>query len=138
MRDSLTAATEGRSYELPGTADEINERELAAGIGTPLSDAAARADHLLTEIEALYEKAIDKPVQWFAAANATEAVLRNSLSHPRSHIVEYLVENGEVPAGRGLLDEGLEALESLSASDYVRAVLKRLRDDPRFEERVTT
>ena len=128
MRDSLTAAMEGREYVAPGTADEINDAELAAGIGTPLSDAAARADHLLTEIAELLDRVGDKKVQWFTAPSGAEAVLRNSYSHPRSHICAYLAENGEVTEARRLLDEALRRLAELSAPDYVTKVLTTLQE----------
>jgi hypothetical protein len=126
MRDALAAASEGRDYKLPGTRDEINDVELAAGIGTPLGDASARADHLLTEIGDLLEKVGDKPVQWFAAVSATDAVLRNSYSHPRIHICEYFAENGELAQAQKLRDEGLHELGELSAPEYVTKVLTDL------------
>lgn len=129
MRDSLAAAIEGREYTMRGTADEINDGELPAGIGTPLSDAAARADHLLTEISDLFERAGDKPVRWFAAASAADAVLRNSYTHPRSHICQYLIENGDPDAARKLLGEALGELERLSAPEYVTKVLTNLRQE---------
>lgn len=134
MRDALAAAVDGREYALPGTRDAINDAELAAGIGTPLSDGSARADHLLTEIEDLLGKVGEKPVQWFASATATDAVLRNSYTHPRGHICEYLAENGDVEGARKLLDESLSELESLSAPEYVTTVLTELGGDPRFTD----
>jgi hypothetical protein len=126
MRDALAAASEDRDYALPGARDEINDRELAAGIGTPLNDASARADHLLTEIGDLLEKVGDKPVRWFAAVSATDAVLRNSYSHPRTHICEYLAENGDIAQAQKLRDEALRDLGELSAPEYVTRVLTDL------------
>ena len=134
MRDALLAAVEGRDHELPGTRDEINDRELAAGIGTPLSDAAARAEHLLTEIAGLYEKVGDRPVHWFAPRSADEALLRNSYVHPLSHICEYLAQNGDLHQAREVLDEAFDELARLSTSDYVAAPLIGLREDPRFKD----
>jgi hypothetical protein len=133
LRDALAAAVDGREYTLPGTVDEINDAELAAGIGTPLSDASARADHLLGEVGSLLEQLGDKPVHWFTATSAVDAVLRNSYSHPRGHMCEYFAENGDVAQARALLDEALSELDSLPAPEYVTAVLSRLRDDPRFK-----
>ena len=131
MRDALTAAIEDREYTAPGTADEINDAELAAGIGTPLTDAAARAEHLLTEISDLLERAGDRHVQWYAAATATDAVLRNSYSHPRSHICAYLAENGDVVEAQKLIDDGLHRLAELSAPEYVTKVLTILQQELR-------
>jgi hypothetical protein len=127
MRDSLAASVEGREYRLPGARDEINDRELAAGIGTPLNDASARADHLLTEISDLFGKVGDRPVQWFAAVSAGDAVLRNSYTHPRVHICEYLAENGDAVQAQKLRDEALRELGELSAPEYVTQVLTELR-----------
>jgi hypothetical protein len=134
MRDALVAAVEGRDYALPGTRDDINDRELAAGIGTPLSAASARADHLLNEIVSLFQKVGDRPVQWFAPVSGGDAVLRNSYTHPRSHICEYLAVNGDVAQARKLLDDALDELGSLSAPEYVTQVLAGLKEDPRFKE----
>jgi hypothetical protein len=127
MRDSLAASVEGREYKLPGARDEINDRELAAGIGTPLNDASARADHLLTEIGDLFGKVGDRPVQWFAPVSASDAVLRNSYSHPRVHICEYLAENGDAALAEKLRDEALSELGEMSAPEYVTKVLTDLR-----------
>lgn len=137
MRDALAAAVDGREHRISGTADEINDAELAGGIGTPLTDAASRADHLLTEVGELFELVGDKPVRWFTAATAADAVLRNSFSHPHVHICEYLLENGDAPHARKLLDEALSELEKLPAPDYVTAVLARLRSDPRLQDPVS-
>ena len=127
MRDSLKAATQGSEYRLSGTRDEINDAELANGIGTPLSDAAARSEQLLSEIVELVDAVGDRPIQWLAEVSSTDAVLRNSYSHPRRHICEYLAENGDAAGARKLLDEGLSELRQASASDYVTAILTELR-----------
>jgi hypothetical protein len=127
MRDSLAASVEGREYKLPGARDEINDRELAAGIGTPLNDASARADHLLTEISDLFGKVGDRPVQWFAQVSASDAVLRNSYAHPRVHICEYLAENGDAALAEKLRGEALSELGELSAPEYVTQVLTEFR-----------
>jgi hypothetical protein len=132
MRDALAAASEGREYHLPGTRDEINDAELADGIGTPLADAAARSDLLLSEIAELLEKVGDRPIQWFAAVSATQAVLRNSFSHPRVHICEYLAENGDAAQARRIVEDGLGSLREISAPEYVTGILTELRDGPRL------
>ena len=49
---------------------------------------------MLGEIIDLYGRLGDRPFNWYAAANTTEAVLRNSYTHPRLHLSEYLKENG--------------------------------------------
>ena len=118
MRNSLTDLAEGREPKAPPpieTQDELNDAELANGIGTPLADAAARSDHLLAEIIALYEKVGDRPFQWYRWNTTTDAVLGNSYTHPRLHIYEYMRENGETDRAEQLWEDALP--EMLAASD---------------------
>src|SRR5690349_6469981 len=78
MRKSLTDVSEGREQTLPpADANEVNDTELAYGIGTPLADAAARSEHLLGEIMDLYDWLGDRPFQWYRNKTTTEAVLAN-------------------------------------------------------------
>jgi hypothetical protein len=127
MRDALTTTIDGGEYRLPGDRDAINDAELPKGIGTPLADAAARADHLLTEIIELVEKVGDKKVNWFAQVSTEESVLRNSYSHPRRHMHDYLSENGESVLARELVEDGLRELRELPSSDYVMGVLTEVQ-----------
>src|SRR6266581_8821071 len=65
MRNVLASISEGKDYDrLPPNTDEFNDAELVRGIGTPLADAAARADHLLGELIDLYDKVGERPVEW--------------------------------------------------------------------------
>lgn len=128
MRACLLTTSEGGTYELPGERDEINDAELAAGIGTPLADAAARSSQLLSEIIELLPKVGDRQVNWFAERSAADAVLRNSYAHPRRHICDYLIENGDKEGARKLIDEGLRELGELAAPDYVTSLLTELRE----------
>ena len=95
LRNALTEVSEGRSFTHPSeNVDELNDAELPEGIGTPLADAAARADLLLGELMDLYESLGERPLGWYSATTTTEAVLRNSYTHPRLHLSEYWKENG--------------------------------------------
>ena len=117
MRNSLTAVAEGRAPEAPPPIeqqDEFNDAELANGIGTPLADAAARSDHLLAEIIALYEKAGERPFQWYRWRTTTDAVLGNSYIHPRLHVYGYLLENGERDSAFRLWEDAIEDLAQVS------------------------
>lgn len=125
MRDSLTALAEGRTPEAPPPIerqDEFNDAELANGIGTPLADAAARSDHLLAEIIALYEKLGDRPFQWYRWSNTTDAVLGNSYNHPRIHIYEYLRENGDLDRAGQLLEEAAPEMRAASDTPGIQAI----------------
>ncbi len=120
LRNALTNMSEGKEYERPpANIDEVNEAELASGIGTPLTDAAARSDHLLAEIIDLYEKLGDRPIDWSLSKTTTEAVLRNSFTHPRTHIAEYYRENGEVERARRVTEQTVDELREADAPRLV-------------------
>jgi hypothetical protein len=120
MRNVLASMSEGKDYERqPPNTDEFNDAELVRGIGTPLADAASRADHLLTELIDLYDKVGEQPVEWGISKNTTEAVLRNSYTHPRVHIYEYLVENGVTEAARQLFEDAVPDMRAAHAPPLV-------------------
>ena len=116
MRNALSDVEGGRSFATPpANIDETNDAELPNGIGTPLADAAARSDHLLGEIIDLYGRLGDRPFNWYAAANTTEAVLRNSYTHPRLHLSEYLKENGLLDRAAALWVDAEAELQTAGA-----------------------
>ena len=120
LRNALTNISEGKDYERPpANIDEVNEAELARGIGTPLTDAAARSDHLLAEIIELYVKLGDRPIDWSVSKTTTEAILRNSFTHPRAHIAEYYRENGEVERARRVSEQAVDELRAAGAPPLV-------------------
>jgi hypothetical protein len=117
---SLNEVVAGRPQPpSPGDVHEINDAELASGIGTPLADAAARSDTLLGEIIDVYEKLGDRPFEWLAAKSATEAVLRNSYIHPRNHMFEYLKENGDQDGADGLFEEAETQMREAAAPPLI-------------------
>ena len=103
----------------PGSVDEINDAELASGIGTPLADAAARSDTLLGELIEVYEKLGERPIEWNAAKTTTEAVLRNSYTHPRNHMSEYMRENGDLDGAHRLIEESAAEMRQAGAPPLV-------------------
>ena len=120
MRNALTDLAEGRvPTPPPGNVDEANDAELPNGIGTPLADAAARSEHLLGEIIELYERIGDYPFQWYAAKTTTEAVLRNSYTHPRNHLWEYWKENGDQERANQMFVAAAEDMRAASAPPLV-------------------
>lgn len=131
LRDCLLTTSQGGTYQLTGDRDEINDAELANGIGTPLGDAAARSGQLLSEIVGLLPKIGERPVNWFGERSATDAVLRNSYSHPRRHICDYMIENGDADGAHKLIDDGLQEMQALSAPEYVTSILTELRESGR-------
>lgn len=125
LRNALTALTEGREHTPPPpieTIDEFNDRELANGIGTPLADAAARSDHLLAEIIGLYEKLGERPFTWYRWSTTTDAVLGNSYTHPRTHIFEYLRENGDDDRANQLFEDAVAEMREASSTPAVHAI----------------
>ena len=120
MRNVLANMSEGKDYERqPPNTDEFNDAELVRGIGTPLADAASRADHLLGELIDLYEKVGERPVEWGVSKNTTEAVLRNSYTHARVHMYEYLVENGVTDPARQLFEDAVPDMRAAHAPPLV-------------------
>ena len=116
MRNALTELAQGRPMTPPpADQDEINNAELANGIGTPLSDAAARSDHLLGEIIELYSKVGERPMTWYRSRTTTEAVLGNSYAHPRVHMYEYLRENGDLDRANRLFEDAEAQLRAMEA-----------------------
>ena len=131
LRNALSAFSEGREYAHPPVdVDEFNDGELAAGIGTPLADAAARSDRLLSEIIELYERLGDREFQWFSATTTKGAVLRNSISHARGHLGDYFEENGDIARAEKLIGDAVDELVAVSAPTYV---IDAMREDPRFK-----
>lgn len=122
MRTSLTELAEGRTPSPPPPIerqDELNDAELAGGIGIPLSDAAARCEHLLAELMDVYERLGEQPFQWYGAKTTTEAVLRGSYIHTRAHMAEYYKENGDEDAAWRLLEDAVTDLRSAQAPGLV-------------------
>jgi tetratricopeptide (TPR) repeat protein len=116
MRDALTEFRHARPYAAPPeNIDEINDAELASGIGTPLADAAARSDKLLSELIDLAGELGDRPFKWFSATTTGEALLRNSYSHPRVHLVAYLMENGQQDRAHRMLEDAASEMREISA-----------------------
>src|ERR1700674_1823962 len=116
LRDALTEFRHSRPYAAPPeNIDEVNDAELASGIGTPLADAAARSDKLLTELIALAGELGDRPFKWFSATTTGEALLRNSYSHPRVHLVAYLRENGGRDRAHRMLEDAASEMREISA-----------------------
>jgi hypothetical protein len=120
LRDSLTEFRHARPYPAPPeSVDEVNDAELASGIGTPLADAAARSDTLLGELIALAGELGDRPFKWFTATTTGEALLRNSYVHPRNHIAEYLKENGDQAAFQSLVEDGASEMRAIAAPTHI-------------------
>jgi tetratricopeptide (TPR) repeat protein len=116
LRDSLTEFRHARPYTAPPeNIDETNDAELASGIGTPLADAAARSDNLLTELIELAGELGDRPFKWFSATTTSEALLRNSYAHPRLHIITYLNENGEHDRAHQAAESAASNMREISA-----------------------
>ena len=126
LRNALVEVRDGRDFAHPSeNVDELNDSELPQGIGTPLADAAARADLLLGELIDLYESVGERPLRWYSATTTTEAVLRNSYTHPRLHLSEYWKENG-------LLDRSAELWEAAQTELTAAAAAPRFLANVRY------
>ena len=116
LRNALTDVRDGRPYPPPPqNVDEVNDAEVASGLGVSLADISERSDTLLTSLIALSEQLGERPFKWFTASNTTEALLRNSYIHPRNHIVDYLKENGDDAGAYRLVEEAVSEMRDVSA-----------------------
>jgi tetratricopeptide (TPR) repeat protein len=120
LRNALVDVSEGRSYTPPPeNQDEVNDAELASGLGVSLSDIAERSDTLLAELIALSDQLGERPFEWYVASNTSEALLRNSYTHPRVHINGYWKENGEPERAHGLFEDAVSDMRDASAPPIV-------------------
>jgi tetratricopeptide (TPR) repeat protein len=116
LRNALTDLRDGRPYPPPPqNIDEVNDAEVASGLGVSLADISERSDTLLASLIALSEQLGERPFKWFTASNTTEALLRNSYIHPRNHIVDYLKENGDADGAYRLVEEAVSEMRDVSA-----------------------
>ena len=124
LRNALSDLVADRPFAPPPKdVDGFNDAELAAGIGTPLAVAAGRADLLMGERVDLYGRTGNRPRAWFTAKTTSEAVLRNSYTHPRSHLSAYLSENGFPERAAKLWDDALTDMEDAAAPPLVMGVV---------------
>jgi tetratricopeptide (TPR) repeat protein len=116
LRNALTDLRDGRPYPPPPeNIDEVNDAEVASGLGVSLSDISERSDTLLASLIALSEQLGERPFKWFTASTTTEALLRNSYIHPRNHIVGYLNENGDEAGAHRLAEEAVSEMRDVLA-----------------------
>jgi hypothetical protein len=116
MRQALDDVRVGRPQTLPPeNTDEFNDAELPDGAGISLEDAAARSEIALAAIIDLYDAVGERPFAWRISRRTTEAVIRNSYIHPRQHMYEYLVENGDPWNAHRLAEEGVNEMRQVGA-----------------------
>ena len=130
LRNALVEVREGRTYTPSPEGqeiDEVNDAELASGLGVSLSDIAERSDTLLAELIALSDQLGDRPFRWNISNTTTEALLRNSYTHPRVHFNQYWKENGDHERANALQEDAVSDMRDASAPPIVMgAVLYNL------------
>lgn len=123
LHSALLDVEAGREHTPPPeNIDEINDEEMGHAIGTPLTDAAARSDHLLGAVIDAYERIGERPFKWYVAQNTTEAVLRNSITHPSTHLYRYKRENGDDAGAAKVFEDVYSQLRALPAPPIVMDV----------------
>lgn len=116
MRQALDDVRVGRPQTLPPeNTDEFNDAELPDGAGVSLEDAAARSDIAIAAIIDLYDAVGERPFSWRISRTTTEALIRNSYLHPRQHMYEYLLENGDSSNAQRLVEEGVNEMRQVGA-----------------------
>jgi hypothetical protein len=124
LRDALREFQQGRPHKPPPeNIDEFNEAEIATGIGTPLADAAARSDTLLVELITLFDELGDRPFPWYTSSTTAEAILRNSYTHPRLHMFEYLRENGEMDDANRVFEDAAAEMREIGAPPIIMGMV---------------
>jgi len=113
--NALTEVREGRSYTQPPNQDEVNDAELASGLGVSLTDIAERSDVLLASLIKLWDDLGERPFKWYGNNTTTEAILRNSYVHPRNHIVDYLKDNGDADGAHRLQEDAAAEMREFAA-----------------------
>jgi tetratricopeptide (TPR) repeat protein len=120
LNSALTDVRDGRAYTPPPEdVNAANDAELAGGLGVSLVDIAERSDVLLASLIKLWEELGERPFKWSTNNTTTEAILRNSYIHPRSHIVSYLKENGDTAGADRLLEEAVTGMREIAAPPIV-------------------
>jgi hypothetical protein len=120
LNNALTDVHEGRAYTPPpGNVDETNDAELPGGLGVALIDIAERSDVLLTSLLKLWDELGERPFKWYANNTTTEAILRNSYVHPRSHMAAYLKENGDGAGAERLVENAVTEMREVDAPPIV-------------------
>lgn len=119
LRDALSHFEAGRDYAQPGNVDDLNDRELPAGQGLPLSETAARADEVLGALMGLSASLGDRPFKWTLTENTADAIVRNSYFHPRLHFTSYWRENGEPQRAHELVERTAQELRDLWPSPII-------------------
>src|SRR4030081_2872015 len=80
LRNALSEVRDGRPYlPPPENIDEVNDAEVASGLGVSLADISERSDTLLASLIALFEQMGDRPFKWYIANTTTEALLRKAI-----------------------------------------------------------
>jgi hypothetical protein len=116
LRNALTEVRDGRPYlPPPENIDEVNDAEVASGLGVSLADISERSDTLLVSLIALSEQLGERPFKWYISNTTTEALLRNSYIHPRNHMVDYLNENGDEAGAARLVEDAASVMREVSA-----------------------
>jgi hypothetical protein len=120
LNNALTDVREGRTYTPPpANQDEVNDAELAGGLGVALVDIAERSDVLLASLMKLWDEVGERPFKWYANNTTTETILRNSYIHPRNHIADYLKQNGDPAGAQKVVEDAASEMREFAAPAIV-------------------
>jgi tetratricopeptide (TPR) repeat protein len=118
--NALAGAGEGRPVDAPpGNIDELNDKEMEGAAGVSLADAAARSDAAFESLLAMFETMGDVPFKWYTAETVGEAVVRNSYVHPRIHLADQYLREGDEERSRRLLEETAEEMQRAEAPGHI-------------------
>jgi hypothetical protein len=124
MHNALSELRDGQPVTPPPPEEQMdpfNDAEMAGAGEVSLADSAARAAQLMASLIEDFEVLGERPFHWYVASTTTEAILRNSYTHPQVHIAQYLVENGEATRAYRLLEYSAAELRDAKAPPIVLA-----------------
>jgi tetratricopeptide (TPR) repeat protein len=116
LRRGLIEASRGSPVATPPTdVDAFNAAELSRNAGISMAEAATLADTLLGDLIELWATVGDRPFSWYIAKTTSEALVRNSYSHPRNHLAEHFIERGDRARGYRIYEESAFELRQAEA-----------------------
>jgi hypothetical protein len=120
LRAALIEASRGEPTSAPpADQDAFNAAELARNANISLEEAAGRAGGLLVDLIDLWATLGDRPFSWYSAKTTGAALVRNSYTHPRTHLAEHYLERGDRARGPEIYEETADELRRAGAPDFI-------------------
>jgi len=139
LRDYLRQAGQGPVTAPEDDVDATNDAELRKGAGVSLRDAATRSDQAIADLIEQWATLGDRPLKYYRANTTAEALVRISYFHPRNHLAEHFIEQGDRPRATQILEDSAAELRLIDAPPHTlgqalyNLATLRVADDRRDE-----